>query len=244
MKVGMIAQFDKWGVRHPCTVMVVDNCQITQVKDESRNGYTSLQLGVGEAKEKNVAKPQLHHMRAAGVPVKREMGEFRVTPDALIPAGTTLSARHFVPGQMVDVTGTSKGKGFQGGMKRHNFAGQPASHGNSVSHRALGSTGCRQDPGKVWKGKKMPGHMGVDRITVMNLKVFKIDPARNLVFIHGQVPGNNGGFVRIRDALKGAKFPTPPPFPTFLGAAESDAIQFAPAPAVDTLKPLDVVDPF
>lgn len=240
-----MALFDKWGVRMPCTVLHMDACEVVQVKDGTSTGYTAVQLGVGEAKEKNVVKPQKGHFAAAGVSPKRALMEFRVTPDALIPPGTRLSARHFIAGQLVDVTGVSKGKGFQGAMKRHNFAGQNASHGNSVSHRALGSTGCRQDPGKVFKGKLMPGHMGVDRVTVQNLKVVKIDPMRDLVYVLGQVPGNNGTFVRLRDAIKGARFPSPPPFPTHFRSEKDDTSPlFAPVPAVDALKPLDVVDPY
>ncbi|KDO20448.1 hypothetical protein SPRG_14320 [Saprolegnia parasitica CBS 223.65] len=221
-KMGMISVFDDWGLSHACTVLQVEECQVTQVKDKETHGFTSLQIGAGLRKAKNVTKPVLGHLAKAGVPAKRELAEFRVTDDALIPAGTTLNALHFAPGQYVDVCGTSKGKGFQGVMKRHNFAGQPASHGNSKTERHMGSSGQCQDPGKVWKGKKMPGRMGGKRVTRDNLWVFKVDPERNLLYVKGTVPGAPGGIVRVTDARK-KKFTDDalPPFPTFIhdGAA-------------------------
>lgn len=237
----MLAEFDDWGIRHELTVLIVDGCQVVQVKEAAEHGYSAVQVGVSDAKVKNVTKPLRCHFEKAGVAPKRKVMEFRVKPEALLPVGTSILASHFVPGQLVDVCGTSKGKGFQGGMKRHNFKGMRATHGVSVSHRALGSTGQCQDPGRVFKGKKMAGRMGVDRITIQNLKVYKIDEARNLVYVKGHVPGNAGGFVRISDAVKGPNFPAPPPFPTFVpeeGAA-LDRVLYAPAAPDDPLAPKD-----
>jgi large subunit ribosomal protein L3 len=174
MKVGMLAIWDKWGARHPTTVLQLDGCQVVQAKTEETNGYTALQLGVGEAKLKRVNMPLAGHYTKAGVVPKRKLMEFRVTADALLPVGTTIEALHFVPGQKVDVCGISKGKGYAGVMKRWNFGGGRATHGNSLSHRIPGSTGCRQDPGKVFKNKKMSGHLGVDRVTTQNLTVMKV----------------------------------------------------------------------
>ncbi|RHY07424.1 hypothetical protein DYB25_000416 [Aphanomyces astaci] len=219
VKMGSMHIYDDWGLAHPVTVLQVEECQVTQVKTKEVHGFTSLQLGVGLRKERNITKPVLGHLAKAGVPAKRELHEFRVSDDALIPAGTTLNALHFSPGQFIDVCGTSKGKGFQGVMKRHNFGGQPASHGNSLAHRAMGSAGQCQDPGKVWKGKKMPGRMGGKRVTRDNLWILKIDPERNLLYVKGSVPGAPGGVVRVTDARK-KKFEesATPPFPTFIVA--------------------------
>lgn len=206
--------------------------------------YNALQLGVSEAKRKNVTKPLEYHFKKANVAPKRKLAEFRVTPDALLPVGTTINAAHFVPGQLVDVTGTSKGKGFQGGMKRHGFAGQRATHGVSKTHRAIGSTGACQDPGRVWKGKKMPGRMGSDRVTMQNLEVYKIDTQRNLVYIRGHVPGHAGNFVSIQDAVKGPKFPSEPPFPTAMVEEGDDVehVRYAPLPDSDPLAIKDASD--
>eukprot|EP00620_Florenciella_sp_RCC1587_P024057 CAMPEP_0182573604 /NCGR_PEP_ID=MMETSP1324-20130603/20315_1 /TAXON_ID=236786 /ORGANISM="Florenciella sp., Strain RCC1587" /LENGTH=298 /DNA_ID=CAMNT_0024788739 /DNA_START=53 /DNA_END=949 /DNA_ORIENTATION=+ len=236
IKAGMIAEFDRWGTRHELTVIQLDNCQVVQVKEEATNGYTALQLGICDAKEKNVTKPLRVHYSKAGVKPKRKLGEFRVAEDGILPVGTQIHATHFVPGQLVDVCGTSKGKGFQGAMKRHNFAGQRATHGVSKTHRAIGSTGMCQDPGRVFKGKKMPGRMGSDRVTVQNLWVYKINPQRNLLFVKGHVPGVAGGFVRISDAVKGARFPTDAPYPTYEGAM-ADGDLYAPLPDDDPNKP-------
>lgn len=214
IKAGMMSEFDADGMRHEMTVLALDNCQVVQVKTRDQNGYSALQLGTDEVRAKVTTKPLMGHFTSAGVAPKRVLGEFRVAPEALLPVGTAVTAAHFVPGQLVDVSGTSKGKGFQGAMKRHNFSGQRATHGVSKAHRALGSTGQCQDPGRVFKGKKMPGRMGGRRTTMQNLTVYRVDEARNLVFVKGHVPGNAGGFVRITDAVKGPKFPTPPPFPT------------------------------
>lgn len=223
MKVGMLPFWDKWGNRHATTVLQLDECQVVQVKKDETDGYSALQLGVGEAKLKRVNKPDMGHYAKAEVKPKRKLMEFRVTPDALLPVGTQIKAPHFVPGQLVDVCGISKGKGFQGVMKRWNFRGGFASHGASVSHRIPGSTGCRQDPGRVFKNKKMAGRMGSERVTVQNLRVLKIDPSRDLIYVKGAVPGNSGVFLRIVDAVKGPFFPSPPPFPTFAPPADFDA---------------------
>eukprot|EP00622_Pseudochattonella_farcimen_P008013 FR744156.1.p1 GENE.FR744156.1~~FR744156.1.p1 ORF type:complete len:269 (+),score=23.19 FR744156.1:38-808(+) len=243
IKAGMIAEFDKWGTRHELTVIQLDDCQVVQVKEEASNGYTALQLGVSAAKEKNVTKPLRVHFAKANVPPKRKLGEFRVSPDALLPVGTSIHAAHFVPGQRVDVCGISKGKGFQGVMKRHNFAGQRATHGVSKTHRALGSTGMCQNPGRVWKGKKMAGRMGNDRVTVQNLWVYKINTDNNLIFVKGHVPGQSGAFVRIQDAIKGPKFPTGPPFPTYTPGDDSPTGDvYAPAGENDPNRPVDMDD--
>lgn len=221
MKVGMMPVLDRWGKKYPCTVLHLDDCRVVQVKTVETNGYNGLQLGVGEAKLKRVTISKLGHFNKVGVVPKRKLWEFRVSPDCIIPEGTHVRAQHFVPGQLVDVCGVSKGKGFQGVMKLWNFSGGRATHGNSLSHRVLGSTGQRQDPGRVFKGKKMPGRMGSDRVTIQNLKVIKIDPSRELVYVHGAVPGNKGIFVRITDAIKGPFFPSPPPIPTYVYQGDS-----------------------
>jgi large subunit ribosomal protein L3 len=241
IKAGMLAEFDSWGMRQVLTVLLVDNCQVVQTKLEDQHGYTALQLGISDAKYKNVTKPLRVHYEKAGVAPKRKLQEFRIKPEAILPEGTTLQARHFVPGQLVDVCGISKGKGFQGAMKRHGFGGMRASHGVSKTHRALGSTGQCQDPGRVFKGKKMAGRMGTDRVTIQNLKVYKIDPERNLVYVKGHVPGNNGGFVRITDAVKGPHFPSPPPFPTYYPKEDDEMGElYAPADEKDPIAPLEM----
>jgi large subunit ribosomal protein L3 len=214
----MLGVWDKWGVRYPVSVLSVDNCQVVQAKTRLSCGYTALQLGVGEAKLKRVNKPLLGHYDAVknyanthseekSYVVNRKLMEFHVSDDCLLEPGTPIFATHFVPGQLVDICGISKGKGFQGAMKRHNFAGGRASHGNSLNHRTLGSTGCRQDPGKVFKGKKMPGRMGGDVKTIQNMKILKIDVSRNLIYVKGSVPGQKGAFLRVSDAVKGPFFP-------------------------------------
>lgn len=216
MKVGMMPVLDRWGKKYPCTVLQLDECCVVQVKVEETDGYNALQLGVGDVKAKRLGISRLGQFSKAGVSPKRRLQEFRVTPDCLIPVGTTIRAQHFVAGQLVDVCGITRGKGFQGVMKKWGFGGGRATHGNSLSHRTVGSTGQRQDPGRVFKGKKMPGRMGSERVTVQNQKVIKIDPARELLYVQGAVPGSAGGFVRVTDAVKGPFFPSPPPIPTYV----------------------------
>jgi len=233
MKVGMLSVFDKWGIRHPATVLCLDECQVLQQKRMETDGYTALQLGVGEAKARRVNIVTAGQYKLSGAKPKRNVQEFLVSPDALLEPGTKISALHFVPGQLVDVCGISKGKGFQGVMKRHNFKGGRATHGTSLAHRVPGSTGMRQDPGKVFKNKKMPGRMGGERKTTQNLFVLKVDAARDLVYVRGAVPGNAGVFVRIVDAVKGPFAPSPLPIPTFTGDTKGEAV-FAPMSLTDS----------
>ncbi|MEQ1716330.1 MAG: 50S ribosomal protein L3 [Hyphomicrobium sp.] len=203
-KVGMTRIFTDSGEHIPVTVLKLDNLQVLSHRTVEQNGYTALQLGAGTRKPSRLTKADRGNFAKAEVEPKRKMVEFRVSPDNLIEVGAEITADHFVPGQFVDVTGTSQGKGFQGAMKRWNFGGLRATHGVSVSHRSHGSTGQRQDPGKVFKGKKMAGHMGDERVTTQNLIVAKVDVARGLVMIRGAVPGSKGGWVLVRDAVKKA----------------------------------------
>lgn len=234
MKVGMLAIFDKWGEKVAVTALQLDNCQVVQVKTEETNGYTALQLGVGEAKKNRIQISQRGHYEKSDLSIiNRKLMEFKVTEDMLLPVGTQINAMHFVPGQKVDVAGISRGKGFQGVMKRHNFSGGRATHGNSLSHRVPGSTGQSQDPGRTFKGKKMPGRMGGKRRTAQNLQIMKIDPKRNVVYIKGAVPGAKGTFVRIVDAVKGPFYPQDPPKPTYIGDIP-DQVLYAPSSELDT----------
>jgi large subunit ribosomal protein L3 len=201
-KMGMTRVYNDAGEHVPVTVLLMENCQVVAKMTSEKNGYNAVQLGVGSRKVKNVTLPERGHFAKASVDVKRKLVEFRVSEDNLIDVGSQLSANHFVPGQLIDVTGTTVGKGFQGVMKRHNFGGHRASHGNSVTHRSHGSTGQRQDPGKVFKGKKMAGHMGVTRVTVQNLEVFSTDEDRGLIIVRGAVPGSKGSWIMLRDAVK------------------------------------------
>src|SRR5882724_6780012 len=214
-KVGMTRVFDAEGAHVPVTVLKMDGCQVVAVRTAEKDGYTAVQLGLGKAKVKNVTKPMRGHFAKAKVEPKRRLVEFRVSADALLDVGAELSAAHFLPGQYVDVTANSIGKGFAGVMKRHNFSGLRATHGVSVSHRSHGSTGNRQDPGRTFPGKKMAGHMGQTRVTTLNLKVVSTDAERGLIMIRGAVPGAEGGFVLIRDAVK-RKAPDGLPFPAAL----------------------------
>jgi len=218
-KVGMMNVWDARGVKTTLTVIKLDNCQVVQVRKEwTQQGekYINLQVGCSQANVRRMNKALLCHFRNADVEPKKKLCEFRVTEDAILPVGTRITARHFVPGQYVDITGTTKGKGFAGVMKRWNFKGQAASHGVSLTHRHMGSTGQCQDPGKVWKGKKMPGRMGNKRNQIQNFLVYKIDVRRDLIFVKGSIPGNNGGFVEMKDAMKKKWNPKhPPPFPTY-----------------------------
>lgn len=211
-KLGMSRIFTDQGEHIPVTVLKVDNCQVVAQLTEEKNGYSALQLGVGTRRRSRVSKPERKKFSVANVEPKRKLAEFRVSPENMIDVGAELTADHFVPGQFVDVTGTSQGKGFQGAMKRWNFSGLRASHGVSISHRSHGSTGQNQDPGKVFKGKKMAGHMGAERVTMQNLVVVATDVDRGLVMVKGAVPGSKGGWVLIRDAVKRAR-PVEAPVP-------------------------------
>jgi large subunit ribosomal protein L3 len=211
-KVGMTRVFTEAGEHVPVTVLRLGNCQVVAHRTKEKNGYVALQLGSGMRKPKNLTKAIRGHFAAANVEPKRKLAEFRVEEGDLIPVGAEITADHFVVGQFVDVTGTSIGKGFAGGMKRWNFGGLRASHGVSISHRSIGSTGGRQDPGKTFKNKKMPGHMGVERVTTLNLKVVQTDVERGLILVEGAVPGAKGGWITLRDAVK-KKLPKDAPKP-------------------------------
>jgi len=211
-KVGMTRVFDDAGAHVPVTVLKVDNCQVVAQRTKERDGYTAVQLGVGKAKVKNVSKAMRGHYAKAKVEPKRRLVEFRVSADALIEVGSELSAAHFQVGQFVDVTANTIGKGFAGVMKRWNFGGLRATHGVSVSHRSHGSTGQRQDPGRTFKGKKMAGHLGDERVTTQNLKIVSVDADRGLILVSGAVPGAAGGMVLVKDAKKRAA-PKDLPFP-------------------------------
>jgi large subunit ribosomal protein L3 len=224
-KLGMSRVFDDAGAHVPVTVLKIDNCQVVGVRTAEKNGYTAVQLGVGAVKVKNLSKAERGHFAKVKVEPKRKLAEFRVSKDALLEVGAELAANHFVPGQFVDVTGTTIGKGFAGAMKRWNFGGLRATHGVSISHRSHGSTGNRQDPGRTFPNKKMAGHLGVERVTTPNLKVVSADAERGLLLIRGAVPGAEGSFVLIRDAVK-RKLPKEAPFPAAVRAAgESAAVE-------------------
>ena len=214
-KIGMTRVFNDAGEHVPVTVLKLEDVQVTGVRAKDKNGYTAVQVGYGKAKVKNVSKAERGVYAQAKIEPKMKLVEFRVTEDALIEVGTTLKADHFQVGQLVDVTATSIGKGFAGPMKRWNFSGLEASHGVSIRHRSHGSTGGRQDPGRVFKGKKMAGHMGVDRITTLNLQVIAVDPELNVLMVRGAVPGSEGGYVFVRDAIQNKK-------PKIVQAAKAD----------------------
>ncbi|MGD9921864.1 MAG: 50S ribosomal protein L3 [Pseudorhodoplanes sp.] len=203
-KVGMTRVFTEAGEHVPVTVLKLAGCQVIGHRTKDRNGYVALQLGAGSRKVKNVSKAERGNFAVAKVEPKHTIVEFRVSDDGMIPVGAEITADHFVIGQFVDVTGTTIGKGFAGGMKRWNFGGLRASHGVSISHRSIGSTGGRQDPGKTFKNKKMPGHLGVERVTTLNLKVVQTDIERGLILVEGAVPGHKGGWITVRDAVKKA----------------------------------------
>jgi large subunit ribosomal protein L3 len=223
VKLGMTRIYTEEGVQVPVTVLKVDNCQVVAQKTAEKDGYTALQLGVGVPKVKRLTKAERGHFAAAKVEPKRKLQEFRVSPDNTMPVGSEVTVDHFVPGQFVDVTGTSMGKGYAGGMKRWNFGGLRATHGVSISHRSIGSTGNRQDPGKVFKNKKMPGHLGVETVTTQNIVVVKTDKDRGLILVKGSVPGVKGGWVSVRDAVK-RKLPEGAPRPgAFKAPAEAAA---------------------
>jgi large subunit ribosomal protein L3 len=214
-KLGMTRLFKDDGTHVPVTVLHVDSVQVVAARTQETDGYTAVQLGWGAAKVKNVSKPNKGHFAKAKVEPKAKVAEFRVDADAMLEPGATLSAGHFLVGQRVDVCGTTKGKGFAGTMKRWNYAGLEASHGVSISHRSPGSTGNRQDPGRTFKGKKMSGHLGVERVTTLNLEVARVDAEKGLLFVKGAVPGAKNGFVLVRDAVK-LEAPKDAPYPAAL----------------------------
>jgi large subunit ribosomal protein L3 len=221
-KLGMTRVFDDAGNHVPVTVLKLDGCDVVDQRTVDRDGYTALQIGAGAAKAKRVSKSMRGHFAKAKVEPRRKLVEFRVADDAFVDVGTRLSVDHFVSGQFVDVTGTSIGKGFAGAMKRHNFGGLRASHGVSISHRSHGSTGQCQFPGKVFKGKKMAGHMGAERVTTQNLRVVTIDGEEGLILVEGAVPGSKGGYVLVRDAVKKV-LPEEAPYPTVQAESEAPA---------------------
>src|SRR5664279_1725424 len=229
-KLGMTRIFTDAGEHVPVTVLKVEGCQVVAHRTQEKNGNTALQLGIGKAKVKNVSKAERGRFAIASVEPKMKLAEFRVAEDKLLPVGAELTADHFAVGQYVDVTGVTIGKGFAGGIKRWNFGGLRATHGVSVSHRSIGSTGGRQDPGKTFKNKKMPGHMGVDRITTLNLRVVQTDVARGLILVEGAVPGSKGGWIAVRDAVKKA-LPKDAPKPGKFRLADGGGEQAAAAPA-------------
>jgi len=230
-KLGMTRIFTDEGTHIPVTVLKVDNCQVVAQRTQETDGYVALQLGVGTAKVKNVTKPNRGHFAKAKVEPKAKLAEFRVSEDALVEIGAEITAAHFLPGQYVDVVGTSIGKGYAGGIKRHNFGGLRATHGVSISHRSLGSTGQRQSPGKTFKNKKMAGHLGAERVTTQSLEVVVADADRGLLMIKGSVPGAKNGWVLVKDAVK-RKAPNGVPFPAALRSAGAEAeapVEEAPA---------------
>ncbi len=230
-KVGMTRLFQEDGRHVPVTVLALEGCQVTAHRTEDRDGYVAVQVGAGEAKQKNVNKPQREAFAKAEVGLKQKVAEFRVTDaEGLLPVGSTISAEHFIAGQKVDITGHTVGKGFAGVMKRWNFAGLRASHGVSVSHRSHGSTGQRQDPGKVFKNKKMAGHMGDRQRTQQNLEIVRTDAGRGLLFVRGSVPGSKNGWLLVRDAVK-LPIPEGAPFPGAILERKSTAPDHEQAPA-------------
>jgi large subunit ribosomal protein L3 len=234
-KVGMSRVFTDEGRSIPVSVLKLENCQVVAHKTEDKHGYTALQLGAGAAKVKRLSRADRGHFAAAKVEPKRKLAEFRVTSDNLIEVGAEITADHFVAGQYVDATGVSIGKGFAGAMKRWNFGGLRASHGVSISHRAHGSTGNSQDPGKVFKGKKMAGQMGKERVTTQNLQIVSTDAERGLILVRGSVPGAKGGWVFLRDAIK-RKLPDGVPFPGAFKAPTESASETPPAEAVASVE--------
>ena len=222
-KLGMTRIFAEDGSHVPVTVLKVDNCQVVDVRTQEKHGYNAVQLGIGKAKVKNVSKAERGSFARAKVEPKAKLAEFRVSKDGLLEIGAELSVAHFLPGQFVDVIGTTIGKGFAGSMKRWNFGGLRATHGVSVSHRSHGSTGNRQDPGRTFPGKKMAGHLGVERVTTQNLTVVQTNEAEGLLLIKGAIPGHDGSYVLVSDAVKRAA-PKGLPFPAALkGKAEAAA---------------------
>jgi large subunit ribosomal protein L3 len=233
-KVGMTRLFQEDGRHVPVTVLALEDCQVVSHRTMERDGYVALQVGSGEAKQKNTAKPQREHFAKAQVPLKRRVAEFRLeNEEGLMPVGTTISAEHFVDGQKVDITGHTQGKGFAGAMKRWGFGGLRATHGVSISHRSHGSTGNRQDPGRVFKGKKMAGHMGDRQRTQQNLEIVRTDAERGLLFVKGSVPGAKNGWLMVQDAVK-LPMPEGAPFPGAAFDANAAKEEEAPAEATET----------
>jgi large subunit ribosomal protein L3 len=230
-KLGMTRFFDDEGVHVPVTVLALDGCQVTGHRTEERDGYVALQLGAGVKKAKNTSQAMRGHFAKALVEPKRVVTEFPVSPDNLIEVGAELTADHFVLGQKVDIQGVTIGKGFAGAMKRWNFRGLRATHGVSVSHRSHGSTGNRQDPGRTFPGKKMAGHYGTETVTTLNLKVVRVDVERGLIMVKGAVPGAEGTYVKIRDAVKVAAPKDAPKPGAFKAPGQAGAPQAAETPA-------------
>jgi large subunit ribosomal protein L3 len=236
-KLGMARFFDEAGSHVPVTVLSLEGCQVVAHRTQDKDGYVALQLGAGAKKAKNTSKGMRGHFAKAEVEPKHELAEFRVSEDMLIDVGAEFTADHFVPGQKIDVTGTTVGKGFQGAMKRWNFGGMRATHGVSVSHRAHGSTGQRQDPGKTFAGKKMAGHLGQETVTTLNLTVWRVDVARGLILVKGSVPGTEGSYVKVRDAIKSAPKGVPTPGAFKKAGEEAPAAVEEEAPAVEVAAP-------
>lgn len=231
-KLGMTRLFMEDGRQIPVTVLQLDGLQVVAQRTTDKDGYTAIQLGAGSAKAKRVSAPMRGYFAAAKVEPKRKLAEFRVDPENLVAVGEEITADHYFEGQFVDVSGTSTGKGFAGAMKRHNFGGLRASHGVSISHRSHGSTGQCQDPGRVFKGKKMAGHLGSVRVTTQNLQVVRTDADRGLIMVKGAVPGTKGGWVTIKDAVK-KPFPENAVLPAALKSAAAVAAPATEAPAED-----------
>ena len=230
-KLGMARFFDEAGAHVPVTVLSLEGCQVVAQRTKDKDGYVALQLGAGAKKAKNTSKAMRGHFAKGQVEPKRTLAEFKVSEDNLVDVGAELSADHFLPGQKVDITGVTVGKGFTGAMKRWNFGGLRATHGVSVSHRSHGSTGNRQDPGRTFPGKKMAGHYGQETVTTLNLTVWRVDAERGLILVKGAVPGTEGTFVKIRDAVK-SPLPAEAPKPAGLrSAGQPAAAEAAPAEA-------------
>src|SRR5919107_429643 len=232
-KVGMTRLFQEDGRHVPVTVLALDNVQVGARREADRDGYAAVQLGAGTAKAKNVAKPQRGHFGKAEVEPKARIAEFVVAEDALLDVGAEITADHFVAGQYVDIQGSTQGKGFQGGMKRWGFGGLRATHGVSLSHRSLGSTGQRQDPGRVFKNKKMAGHMGAKNRTQQNLEIVRTDATRGLIFVKGSVPGSKNAWLIVKDAVKLPRHPEAPYPAGILENAAEIVVEHAPAGFVD-----------
>jgi large subunit ribosomal protein L3 len=232
-KMGMTRLFQEDGRHVPVTVLALENLQVVARRESERDGYVAVQLGAGSAKAKNLSKPQRGHFGKAEVEPKARVAEFVVAEDALLDVGAELTADHYVAGQFVDIQGCTQGKGFAGGMKRWGFGGMRATHGVSVSHRALGSTGQRQDPGRVFKNKKMAGHMGAKNRTQQNLEVVRTDAERGLIFVKGSVPGHKGGWLLVKDSVKIAR-PADAPYPAAIRAAAAEIVhEEAPAGMIE-----------